>query len=59
MVDFYDALTMDRPYRKAVPADEVVKMILSQVGGHFDPAVVEIFVDVRPEIEEIHAEYFE
>jgi putative two-component system response regulator len=50
---------MDRPYRKAVPADEVVKMILAQSGAHFDPAVVEIFVDVRPQIEEIRAEYFQ
>lgn len=58
VVDFYDALTMDRPYRRAVPADEVVQMILAQVGAHFDPAVVEIFVDVRPRIEEIHSEYF-
>jgi putative two-component system response regulator len=59
VVDFYDALTMDRPYRKAVPGDEVVKMILSQVGTHFDPSVVEIFVDVRSDIEEIRAEYFQ
>ena len=58
VVDFYDALAMDRPYRKAVPKDEVVKMILQASGTHFDPAVVEIFVDVRPEIEEIHTEYF-
>ena len=58
VVDFYDALAMDRPYRKAVAKDEVVRMILQSSGTHFDPAVVEIFVDVRPEIEEIHAEYF-
>jgi putative two-component system response regulator len=57
VVDFYDALTMDRPYRKAVPRDEVVRMILQAAGTHFDPSVVEIFVDVRADIEEIHAEY--
>ena len=59
VVDFYDALTMDRPYRKALPQDDVVKMILQDAGKHFDPSVVEIFVDVRPKIEEIHAEYFQ
>ncbi len=58
VVDFYDALTMDRPYRKAVPKDDVVRMILDAAGSHFDPSIVEIFVDVRSEIEEIQAEYF-
>jgi cyclic di-GMP phosphodiesterase len=57
VVDFFDALTMDRPYRKAVPNDEVVEMILSETGTSFDPAVVDIFVEVRSEIEEIQAEY--
>jgi putative two-component system response regulator len=59
VVDFFDALAMDRPYRKAVPKDEVVRMILASAGTHFDPSVVEIFVDVRADIEEIHAEYFQ
>ena len=58
VVDFFDALAMDRPYRKAVPKDDVVKMILEAAGAHFDPSVVEIFVDVRGDIEAIHAEYF-
>lgn len=57
VVDFFDALTMDRPYRKAVPNDEVVKMIASESGTSFDPSVVEIFMDVREEIEEIQREY--
>jgi cyclic di-GMP phosphodiesterase len=57
VVDFFDALTMDRPYRKAVPNDEVVDMILSETGTSFDPAVVDIFVEVRDEIEVIQAEY--
>jgi putative two-component system response regulator len=57
VVDFFDALTMDRPYREAVPSDEVVQMILDETETRFDPAVVEIFVDVRQVIEEIHAEY--
>ena len=59
VVDFFDALAMDRPYRNAVPKDEVVQMILDAAGAHFDPSVVEIFVDVRGDIEAIHAEYFD
>jgi putative two-component system response regulator len=57
VVDFFDALTMDRPYRKAVPNDEVVEMIRSETGKSFDPAVVEVFTDVRAEIEAIQGEY--
>ncbi len=57
VVDFFDALTMDRPYRKAVPNDEVVAMILEENGTRFDPAVVEVFLDVRSEIETIQGEY--
>jgi putative two-component system response regulator len=59
VVDFFDALTMDRPYRKAVPKDEVVEMIVSETGKSFDPAVVEVFIDVRAEIEGIQQEYVE
>jgi putative two-component system response regulator len=57
VVDFFDALTMDRPYRKAVPNDEVLEMILSENGTSFDPSVVEVFVRVRGEVEAIQAEY--
>jgi putative two-component system response regulator len=57
VVDFFDALTMDRPYRKAVPNDEVVEMIWSEKGTSFDPAVVEVFVKVRQDLEVIQREY--
>jgi len=57
VVDFFDALTMDRPYRKAVPNDEVVEMILAENGTRFDPGMVEVFLSVRGDIEAIQAEY--
>ncbi len=59
VVDFFDALTMDRPYRKSVPNDEVVEMILDQNGTAFEPAVVEVFLSVRADIEVIQSEYVE
>ncbi|MDH3424536.1 MAG: HD domain-containing protein, partial [Gemmatimonadota bacterium] len=59
VVDFFDALTMDRPYRRAVPNDEVVEMILKETGTRFDRSVVEIFLDVRRDVEAIQAEYLE
>jgi len=51
IVDFFDALTMNRPYRKAVPNDETVKMLLADSGTHFDPELVDVFLTVRDEIE--------
>ncbi len=57
VVDFFDALTMDRPYRKAVPNDEVIEMIEREKGSAFDPAIVDVFVEARVEIEEIQTEY--
>lgn len=59
VVDFFDALTMDRPYRKAVPNDEVVAMMREESGEHFDPQVLEAFLEARPEIERIQTEYAE
>jgi len=43
IVDVWDALTSDRPYRSAVKKDEVLKYLQDQSGKHFDPQVVELF----------------
>jgi putative nucleotidyltransferase with HDIG domain len=45
VVDVYDALTNDRPYRKAYRKEEAVEEILRQSGKHFDPEVVRVFVE--------------
>ncbi|HSK19741.1 MAG TPA: HD domain-containing phosphohydrolase [Longimicrobiales bacterium] len=37
--DVYDALTHERPYKHAMPADQALAEITSQAGRHFDPAV--------------------
>ncbi len=44
-VDVWDALTNDRPYRKAWPREKALEHIRSQAGTHFDPRVVEAFLD--------------
>jgi HD-GYP domain-containing protein (c-di-GMP phosphodiesterase class II)/putative methionine-R-sulfoxide reductase with GAF domain len=44
IVDVWDALTSDRPYRKAWSAPEVLSYIREQSGKHFDPQVVEAFL---------------
>ncbi|HEV7999397.1 MAG TPA: HD domain-containing phosphohydrolase [Planctomycetaceae bacterium] len=50
IVDVYDALTSDRPYRRAMPEEEVLKMMLAQQGTHFDPQLLTTFFTVIEEI---------
>lgn len=44
LVDYFDALTMDRCYRKAFADEVAVEMIKEQRGKHFDPAIVDTFL---------------
>ena len=44
VVDVYDALRSERPYRKPWPENEVVAYIIKQSGKHFDPAIVNKFL---------------
>jgi putative two-component system response regulator len=46
IVDVWDALTSDRPYRKAMTPEKAWKHIKSQTGKHFDPQVFELFSNV-------------
>ena len=44
IVDVWDALTSNRPYREAVDPNEVRQYIREQSGTHFDPQVVDAFL---------------
>lgn len=57
VVDFFDALTFDRPYRAAVPNERVIRMMEEERGSRFDPDILEVFIAARPAIEEIQAEF--
>ncbi|HNO93715.1 MAG TPA: HD-GYP domain-containing protein [Anaerolineales bacterium] len=45
IVDVYDALSHDRPYRKAWSKEKAIEYITSETGKHFDPAVTLIFLE--------------
>ncbi|KQP13315.1 phosphohydrolase [Pseudorhodoferax sp. Leaf267] len=51
VVDFYDALTMDRVYRKAYPPEQALLMLLAERSLAFDPAVVDAFVHAFDRLE--------
>lgn len=44
--DVYDALTSDRPYRKAWRRVDALDYILKQSGRHFDPSIAPVFIDM-------------
>jgi response regulator RpfG family c-di-GMP phosphodiesterase len=46
VIDVWDALTSDRPYRKAMSEDKALAYIRDQSGKFFDPEVVVLFVDM-------------
>jgi HD-GYP domain-containing protein (c-di-GMP phosphodiesterase class II) len=46
VVDVYDALTSDRPYRRAWSQMDAMKYIRDQAGAHFDPHIVSAFIEM-------------
>jgi putative nucleotidyltransferase with HDIG domain len=44
IVDVWDAITTDRPYRKGWPREKALQYIREQSGKYFDPQMVEIFL---------------
>ncbi len=49
IVDVFDALTHDRPYRKALPWPEVSRLMRAGRGTHFEPRLLDIFLARLPE----------
>jgi response regulator RpfG family c-di-GMP phosphodiesterase len=49
VVDTLDAMTSDRPYRRALPYERARREILRFSGTQFDPAVVEVFLSIPEE----------
>jgi putative two-component system response regulator len=47
IVDVYDALVSERPYKKAFDDEEAVQIIMNNAGTHYDPVIAEVFFSVR------------
>ncbi len=46
VVDVYDALSSDRPYRPAWPKEKVLEYLRERSGTEFDPRVVAVFLEI-------------
>ena len=53
IVDVYDALTTIRPHRDMIPYNEAAGIIKNCAGTHFDPELVEIFLEYEKEFENV------
>jgi diguanylate cyclase (GGDEF)-like protein/putative nucleotidyltransferase with HDIG domain len=49
VVDCFDALVSDRPYRKALPMEKAIELLRNQSGKIFDPDILETFLAELPE----------
>ena len=46
IADVYDALTMERVYKKPMPAEQALQIISEESGSHFDPSLATLFVNL-------------
>jgi HD-GYP domain-containing protein (c-di-GMP phosphodiesterase class II) len=46
IADAFDAMTSDRPYRKALPANEAMQELNNNAGSQFDPELVPQFIEL-------------
>ena len=51
IVDVYDALTSERPYKKAFTSAEAIRVIEENAGTHFDPNIVTVFCKIQEKME--------
>ncbi|GAB4580723.1 MAG: hypothetical protein Fur0022_34650 [Anaerolineales bacterium] len=55
VVDVWDALRSDRPYRNAMSIEDTLYTIKSKSGSHFDPKVVDVFLEMIQEVYPVEA----
>lgn len=59
IADVFDALTSERPYKKAWPLEDAIAYIRDSAGTHFDPQLVDVFLSQLDEINQITRRYAE
>src|SRR6266542_118246 len=53
IADAYDAMTHDRPYKRAISHQEAIRELQRHAGTQFDPEVVQVFVDLYTDREPV------
>ncbi len=56
LADVYDAVRSRRPYKEPVSHEETVEIIKEERGQHFDPTIVDIFLEKNELFEKVSEE---
>lgn len=56
IADVFDAISQKRCYRDAMPLDTCFEIIEKGKGVDFDPLLVDVFLDIRPKVEQVYNE---
>jgi len=59
LVDVFDAMTSDRVYRKGMPLKKVLDMLRQSRGTHFDPRLLDLFMNNLEKFVAIHEKHAE
>ncbi len=57
LADTYDALTSKRVYKSQISHEKAVEIIIEEKGSHFDPEVVDAFLEVKENFRQIALKY--
>ncbi len=55
--DVFDALTSERPYKRAWPLNKAISFVRGNAGSHFDPDLVAVFDQALPDLMDLRGRY--
>ncbi len=59
VADVFDALTSSRPYKNAWSLEDAFDFLIREKGAHFDPNLVDLFIENKNEVINIHNKFKE
>jgi len=57
IVDVYDALVSERPYKPAFSEEKAIKLIMENAGSQFDPIIADVFFEVREQFSAVTQQF--
>lgn len=57
VADVFDALTQERPYNELWSVEDACQLLITEKGKHFDPLLVDLFIENLDEIKAIKSQY--
>lgn len=59
LADVFDALSSRRVYKEPLAPEDVTRIIVAERGRHFDPVIVDAFLELRPAFAEVAQRFAE